>query len=79
MGRVTLCDIKDIARVLEFFAIEENENVEIKMQDSKQPFIFENDDDKQLSNTTNDMFDAKQEGECTSIYNALVSFFIFYV
>ena len=40
MGRVTLCDIKDIARVLEFSAIEENENVEIETQDSKPLFIF---------------------------------------
>ena len=45
MGRVTLCDIKDIAHVLEFPIIEENENVEIETQDSKQPF-FGNDDDK---------------------------------
>ena len=79
MGRVTLCDIEDIARVLEFPTIEENENVEIETQDSKQPLIFGNDDDKRVSNTANDMSDAKQEGECTSIYNAPVSFSWFYV
>ena len=39
MGRVTLCDIEDTARVLEFPAIDESESVEIEMQDSKQPLI----------------------------------------
>ena len=48
-GRVILCDIEDTAHVLEFPTIEENENVEIEMQDSKQPPIFRNDDDKQIS------------------------------
>ena len=79
MSRVTLCDIKDIARVLEFLTIEENENVEIKTQDSKRPFIFGNDDDKRVSNTTNNTSDAKQEGECTPIYNALIKFSCCYV
>ena len=54
-----------------------NENVEIEMQDSKQTFIFGNDDDKRVSNTANDMSDTKQEGECISIYNILVCFLCF--
>ena len=58
-GKVTLCDIEDTARVLEFPAIKENENVEIETQDSKQPLIFKNDDDKRMSNTANDMSNAK--------------------
>ena len=79
MGRVILCDIVDNARILEFPAIKENKNVEIKTQDNKHPFIFRNDDDKRVSNTANDIFDTKQKGECTSIYNAPVSFSWFYV
>ena len=59
MNRITLYDIEDIAHVLELSAIKENKNVEIKTQDSKQPFIFENDDDKRVSNTINDMSDAE--------------------
>ena len=51
MGRVTLCDIEDIVHVLEFSTIEENEIVEIQTQDSKQPFIFGNDENKRMSNT----------------------------
>ena len=41
-----LCDIKDPAHVLEFLATNKNKNVEIETQDSKQPLIFGNDDDK---------------------------------
>ena len=78
-GRVSLCDIEDTTHVLEFPAIEENENVEIEMQNSKQPLIFGNDNDKRVSNTTNDMSDAEQEGECISIYIAPVSISGFYV
>ena len=74
MGTVTFCDIEDTARVLEFLVIKENENVEIKTQDNKQHFIFGNDDDKRVSNTTNNIFDAQEEEECTCIYNALVNF-----
>ena len=40
IDRVTLCGIEDTARVLEFPIIEENENVQIETQDSKQPLIF---------------------------------------
>ena len=58
MSRVTLYDIEDTARVLDFPTIEKNKNVEIEMQNSKQTFIFENDDDKRVNNTTNDMSDA---------------------
>ena len=78
-GRVTLCDIEDTARVLEFPTIEENKNVEIETQDSKQPPIFRNDDDKRISNSTNDMSDAEQERECISIYIGPVSISWFYV
>ena len=73
MGRVTLCDIEDTARVLEFPAIDESESVEIETQDSKQPLIFGHDDDKRVSKIANDMSDAEQEGECTSIFNVPVS------
>ena len=59
MSMITLCNIEDTVCVLEFFAIEENENVEIETHDSKQPFILGNDDNKRVSNTTNDMSDAK--------------------
>ena len=58
MSRVTLYDIEDTARVLDFPTIEKNKNVEIEMQNSKQTFIFENDDDKRVNNTTNDMSNA---------------------
>ena len=54
MDRVTLCDIEDTAHLLE-----ENKNVEIERQSSKQSFIFGNDDDKWVSNTANEMFDAE--------------------
>ena len=40
MGRVTLCDIKVTACVIVFHTIEENKNVEIDTQYSKQPLIF---------------------------------------
>ena len=75
MGRVTLCDIENTARVLEFSLIKENENVKIETQDSKQPLVFGNDDDKRISNTANDTSDVERtsDGECTSIYNAPVS------
>ena len=73
IGRITLCDIEDTARVLQFPTIEENENVEIETQGSEQPLIFGKDDDKRVSNTGNDMSDADEEEEYTSIYNAPVS------
>lgn len=57
MSRVTLCDIEDTARILEFLAIDKNKNVQIKTQDSKRPLIFGNDDDKQVSNIANDISD----------------------
>ena len=58
MGRVTFCDIGDIARILEFFGIDKNEDIEIDMQDSIQPLIFGAcDDDKRVSNIASDMSD----------------------
>lgn len=49
------------------------------MQDSKQLLIFEIENDKQASNTINNMPDAKEEEEYDSIYNGLISFSRFYV
>ena len=41
MGRVTLYDIEDTTRVLEFLTLEENENVEIETQDINNPSFLE--------------------------------------